>query len=140
MTIYFTNRFYKHLIDLQKNKSYAAVLDDICDYFSDKNIQELHQTRDIISNSSGTYSLHKFRVANSVMNKGKSASFRCIGACFVKDELIVLDTIYPKTGSDGIENLTKETYKEIATNIKDALISGSLYTLILSNKSFKKIL
>src|ERR1035437_6880409 len=113
MIIYCTRIFYTEIHKLKKNNSYAAIIDDVCDYFKDKDINELHITRDIISSANKIYSLNKYRIVNSLLNKGKSSSYRCISGCFVQKKYIILDTIYPKTGSDGFDNLTKETYKRI---------------------------
>jgi hypothetical protein len=82
------------------------------------------------------YSLNKYRILNSISNKGKSSSYRCICACHVKAGLIVLDTIYPKTGSEAVDNLTKEAYKEIAKNIKESLHKRHLYILDLIGQKF----
>ena len=55
------------------------------------------------------------------MNKGKSGSYRCISVCLPKENKIFLDTIYPKTGSDGHDNLTKEAYKDCAKRVNEAI-------------------
>lgn len=139
MRVHCSYRFYEQLQELSKNNSYSAILTDICDYFKDKSVGELHITKDIIQSSSKTYSLNKYRIINSKSNKGKSSSYRCICGCFVKDNVIILDTIYPKTGSEGIDNLSKETYKEIAKNIKQAIEQNLLYTLNLDTQIFHRI-
>lgn len=139
MRVHCSYRFYEQLQELSKNNSYSAILTDICDYFKDKSVGELHITKDIIQSSSKTYSLNKYRIINSKSNKGKSSSYRCIRGCFVKDNVIILDTIYPKTGSEGIDNLSKETYKEIAKNIKQAIEQNLLYTLNLDTQIFHRI-
>lgn len=138
MLVYCTERFYQQVTNLKKNNSNAAIITDICDYFTDKNISELHFTKDIILSSANTYSLNKYRIINSLSNKGKSSSYRCICGCYLKSDFLILDTIYPKTGSDGIDNLTKETYKEIAQNIKNAIQNNVLYILDLDKKTFSK--
>ena len=111
MIVYCSFRFYEQVCELKKNNSYAAIVTDICDYFKDKNISELHMTKDIIQSAANIYSLNKFRIINSLSNKGKGSSYRCLCGCYPKVNFIVLDTIYPKTGSEGIDNLSKEAYK-----------------------------
>jgi len=139
MVIYCTSSFHEQLYSLQKNKSYVNIINDIFDFFANKNIEELHITKDIISNVSGTYSLNKYRIANSAMGRGKRGSYRCICVCLPKENKIFLGTIYPKTGAEGIDNLTKEAYKAYASDIKDAIKSGILYELNISTQSFVKI-
>lgn len=117
MIIHCTPRFISDIEELQKKNSYSQVLIDVCNYFSDKSILELHLTRDIIQNSQGKYSLNKFRIMNSSMKKGKSGSYRCITVVLPEKDSIYLGRIYPKTGSEGIDNLTKEEYKEIAKQV-----------------------
>lgn len=134
MVLYCTERFKQQVADLEKKNSYSAIITDICDYFKDKNTSELHITKDIIRSSTNTYSINKYRIGNSLTNKGKSSSYRCISGCFVKKDYLVLDTIYPKTGSDGIDNLSAEKYKEIAVNIKNSIENNSLYELDLKLK------
>jgi hypothetical protein len=96
----------------------------------------LNITKDIIQSSANVYSLNKFRIINSLSNKGKSSSYRCLCGCYTKGNFVVLDTIYPKTGSEGIDNLSKERYKEIALNIKNALHEKELYCLNLITQEF----
>ena len=139
MVIYCTNSFYEQLHILQKNKSYVNVMSDICDFFTDKNIEELHITKDIISNATGTYSLNKYRIANSAMARGKRGSYRCICVCLPKENKIYLETVYPKTGAEGAENLTKEAYKACAANVKEAIKNNKLFELMISSRSWIKI-
>jgi|GEM_PF-1622738 len=138
MTIYCTPNFCKQIAELAKNKSYASVLADVCDYFKDKNIHELHITKAVIRTSPSIYSINKYRIINSLSNKGKSSSYRCICGCYVKNDLIILDTIYPKTGSEGIDNLSKEQYTNIATSIKDAVSVNDLAILDIGNQQITK--
>ncbi|MDI9340716.1 MAG: hypothetical protein QM534_09090 [Sediminibacterium sp.] len=137
MTVYCTPQFEDNIKELQKNNSYSNILKDVCSYFNDKNVQELHLTRDIIQNIAGKYSLNKFRIMNSSMNKGKSGSYRCISVVMVDLDSIYLGRIYPKTGGDGIDNLSKEAYKDIAAYIKDCIKSKSLKKLCPKECIFK---
>lgn len=139
MTLYITVDFQQQVKELAKKNSYANILDDICNFFLDKDIKELHVMRDIIQNSTNTYSLNKFRISNSIMQKGKSGSYRCICACFPTKDIVVLGSIYPKTGSDGIDNLPKQEYKNIAKSIQKALSTRELLTLDFSTGTIKKV-
>ena len=139
MVVYCTTAFHEQIFKLQKNNSYINILNDLCDYFSDKDISELHITRDIISNNTGIYSLNKYRIANSSMNKGKSGSYRCISVCLPKENKLFLDTIYPKTGSDGFDNLTKEAYKDCAKRVNEAIKKNTYFEIDIVNKNIKKL-
>lgn len=48
MKVYCSQRFYEQIQELSKNNSYSAILTDVCDYFKDKSVGELHITKDII--------------------------------------------------------------------------------------------
>jgi hypothetical protein len=139
MNIYCTERFESNFVNLQKNNSYSEILNDICTYFLDKNISELHITKDIIHNAKGKYSLNKYRIMNSKMNKGKSSSYRCIAVCLPEMNILYLGAIYPKTGSDSIDNLTKEEYKEIAGYIKDTINNRKYKILDLNQRKLVEI-
>ncbi len=135
MIVYCTERFLKNILELKKNNSYSGILEDVCDYFLDKSIAELHITRDIIQNSKGTYSLNKYRIMNSTMNKGKSGSYRCITVVLPLQNSIYLATIYPKTGSDGIDNLTVSACKEIAKYVQQSILGNQLKVLDIINRT-----
>jgi hypothetical protein len=122
-----------------RNNSYKAIIEDVCSFFREKSISELHLMKDILNNSPGIYSLNKYRIINSLTNKGKSSSYRCICVCLPKNETIYLDTIYPKTGSSGTENLTKEAYKSIARNIKKSIEEKELFQVDTTKQTFAKI-
>ncbi len=139
MKIYCTQHFIDTIQHLSKNKSYKAILEDVCVFFADKGIEELHIMNDIINRFLGKYSLNKYRISNSLTNKGKSASYRCICVCLPKQKAIYLDTIYPKTGSFGAENLTKEAYKEIAKNVQLAIAVNKLFMLNIETKEIAAV-
>ncbi len=138
MKIYCTPQFIKELEKLQRNNSYRAILDDVCGFLSDKNVEELHVMVDILSKSPGIYSLNKHRIANSLSNQGKSGSYRCICVCMPKEDCIYLGYIYPKAGSQGRDNLEKEDYKRIAASVQKAKVADDLFELDLTKKSYKK--
>lgn len=129
MNVFCTFSFEKQIRKLERNGSYSAVLNDVCKFLSEKNIEELHKMNDILRTTPGTYSLNKYRITNSLTNKGKSSSYRCICVCLPKNDSIYLDTIYPKTGSQGKENLDKDAYKKIAANIAAAIQQAELLRL-----------
>lgn len=140
MKVYCTVDFIAAIEKLQKNNSYTDVLTDVCDYLSDKDIIELHQIKDILRKTDGIYSLNKYRIANSQMNQGKSGSYRCICVCLPQKDEIYLGYIYPKTGAEGKDNLTKEDYKNIAATIQNSIQSSKLYVLDIVNKKYKYVL
>ncbi|MBS1592909.1 MAG: hypothetical protein JST90_01205 [Bacteroidetes bacterium] len=129
MKVLCTQNFIDCIARLAGNNSYSAVLDDVCAFLSDKDIQELHQMKDLLRITPGKYSLNKYRIKNSLTNKGKSSSYRCIAVCLPEVDEIYLDTIYPKTGSQGQENLDKERYKSIAKNVQASISGNELFEL-----------
>ena len=139
MKIYCTQNFLDCINKLQSNNSYQSVTGDVCSFLKEKNITELHQIKDILNTTPGIYSLNKYRIINSLTNKGKSSSYRCICVCLPKNDSIYLDTIYPKTGSSGTDNLTKEAYKSIAKNIKNCIEKNDLFRLDIERQIFIKL-
>jgi hypothetical protein len=138
MKVYCTPQFIKEIEKLQRNNSYCAVLDDVCSFLADKNIEELHQIVDILNKAPGIYSLNKYRIANSTGNQGKSGSYRCICMCLPKENSIYLGYIYPKTGSVGRDNLSKEDYKRIVVSISKAKADDELFELDINKGKFEK--
>ena len=139
MKVYCTQHFRDNLKKLARNNSYATIISDVCSFLEDKSLSELHQMNDIINVAPGKYSLNKYRVINSLTNKGKSSSYRCISVCLPEEDSIYLDTIYPKTGSEGKDNLDKQEYKSIAANVMKARKTNDLYSLDVKTKSFERV-
>lgn len=138
MIVYCTPAFISQANKLSKNSSYSSVFSDVSDFLKDKTIGELHKIKDIICQHPGIYSINKYRICNSIMNKGKSGSYRCISACHPAKKFIVLGFIYPKTGSERAINLSKKEYKDIAAEIKNAIASKNLSILNLDSNLLTK--
>ncbi|MFN8322268.1 MAG: hypothetical protein U0T74_06370 [Chitinophagales bacterium] len=138
MKVYCTPQFIKQIEKLQRNNSYSAVLEDVCSFLSDKNIEELHLMVDLLQKAPNFYSLNKYRITNGVSNQGKSGSYRCICVCLPKQDGIYLGYIYPKAGSQGKENLTKEEFKAIAVSVDKAIKADDLYELNIAEKKYSK--
>lgn len=138
MNVYCTPHFIKEIEKLQRNNSYRAVLNDVCEFLADKNTAELHLMVDIINKTPDIYSVNKHRIANSLSNQGKSGSYRCICVCLPKEDSIYLGYIYPKSGSQGRDNLEKEDYKRIAVSVSQAIATNDLYELDLTKRTYKK--
>jgi hypothetical protein len=139
MKVYCTQHFRDNLKKLARNSSYAAIVTDVCSFLQDKSLSELHQMNDIINVAPGKYSLNKYRIINSLTNKGKSSSYRCISVCLPEEDCVYLDTIYPKTGSEGKDNLDKKEYKAIAANVAIARKANDLYLLDIKKGQFEAI-
>lgn len=135
MEVFCTPSFHADIHKLQKNNSYSRILEDVCSYLADKNISELHLTRDLITHINGKYSLNKYRVPNCLINKGKSGSYRCICVCLPVENQIYLGKIYPKTGTDGADNLDKKEYKIIAAQISKAIQENNLYVISIEKQT-----
>ncbi|HRG89736.1 MAG TPA: hypothetical protein PLW44_11995 [Chitinophagales bacterium] len=139
MTVYCIADFITTIEKLQANNSYSGVLTDVCDFLADKDIAELHQIKDILRKTDGIYSLNKYRIINSKTNKGKSGSYRCVCVCLPQKDEIYLGYIYPKTGSQGKENLTAQDFKNIAKAVQVAISTSNLYVLDIISKKYKKL-
>ncbi len=134
MKVYCTPRFIREIQHLSKNKSYIGVLEDLCNHFKDKTIDEVHIILPL-QRIPGKFSVNKHRIQNE--GRGKSSSYRCILICYPEKDRVYLGTIYPKTGSEGKGNLKKEEYKAIAGEIMKAVASNDLYLLDLENQEYK---
>lgn len=54
--------------------------------------------------------------------------------CNVKSDKIFIDFMYPKTGSEGSDNVTKEGIEDIAINITNSIKLGDIYEIDLKNE------
>lgn len=134
MKVFCTGSFLSIINNLEKKNNYSDIFKDVCLYFSDKSIEELHITKDVLRNSPGISSINKYRIPNSSIGIGKRGSYRCISMCNVKSDKIFIDFIYPKTGSEGSDNVTKEGIKDIAINITNSVQSGEIYEIDLQHE------
>jgi hypothetical protein len=105
----FKNEFEK----LIRNNSYSSIEKDVIKYFFNKNIQEL--SSGIRLNNSDTIPFIKKRV------KGRGG-FRFYFLLIIKDEILYLMFVHPKSGSLGFDNITDESktilYKKVLESIK----------------------
>lgn len=134
MKVFCTGSFLSIINNFEKKNNYSNIFKDVCLYFSDKNIEELHITKDVLRNSPGISSINKYRIPNSSIGIGKRGSYRCISMCNVKSDKIFIDFMYPKTGSEGSDNVTKEGIKDIAINITNSIKLGDIYEIDLKNE------
>lgn len=139
MKVYCTPTFIANISSLEKNKSYQSIFSDVCVYFQDKNIQELHITKDILRTSPGITSLNKYRIPNESMGIGKRGSFRCLCMCNVKTDSVYIDYIYPKSGSEGSDNLTKDGIKTLSKGIVDTINKGDYFEIDIDKKQIKDL-
>ncbi len=134
MKIFCTQDFLNKINTLEKKNNYSNIFEDVCDYFSDKNIEELHITKELLRNSPGISSINKYRIPNSSIGIGKRGSYRCISMCNVNADRVYIDFIYPKTGSEGSDNITKEGIKKISKDIINSINNGTIYQIDILNK------
>lgn len=109
-----TSTFRKSLKDLlskQKN-GYRSIVNDICNEFLGKSIQDILSNRDqiIVENS---FNVIKLRVPNSGLSRSKRDGFRLIYlARKDRDEVIFL-YVFPKTGPMKIGNIGPQKLHEL---------------------------
>lgn len=115
-----------------KKKAYSSIESDIIGYFFNKEIQELISgTR--LNNSDNTPYIKK--------RLNGSGGFRIYFLLIIKDEMLYLMYLHPKTGSLGYENITDESkallYKKVLACIK----TKNLFVVTVENKalSFNKL-
>jgi hypothetical protein len=137
MTLYCTPDFIEKINDLEKKKNYASIFSDVCCYFQNKNIEELHITKEILRCSPGITSVNKYRISSDSMGAGKRSSYRCICMCNVPSDKIYIDFIYPKTGSEGSENLTKDGIKKISKDIIKSIQNNKIFEIDFNKKQIK---
>ena len=85
---------------LKKNKSYSSIEQDTIDYFFEKEIHQL--TSGIRLNNSDVAPYIKKRLNGS-------GGFRIYFLIVLKDEILYLMFLHPKTGSLGYDNITNES-------------------------------
>lgn len=134
MKVYCTSRFISEFTDLEKKNNYASIFEDVCCYFQNKNIQELHITKDILRITPNVVSLNKYRIPNNSMGIGKRGSFRCICMCNIASDAVYIDYIYPKSGSDGSDNVTKDGIKLIIGNINSSIKQGQILIIDIEKR------
>lgn len=112
-------------------KKYPTIKRDICNEFNGLSFEEIFQKKYVLKDS-GNHKILKIRIANSEQNKGKSAGFRLIAILDKNKELIVFISIYPKVGSDGKDNLSKEELKACLNIYKKETSLNTLKEFTLS--------
>jgi len=117
MEYFYLPSFKAAIKKLKKKKAYKKIVADLTFFLSNKTKDQLLQTGILISKD-GLFTLHKFRLKNSVSGKGSSSGFRFYLALTISDnDNVILCSIYSKDGSQGKENLTAKEVIEILKSI-----------------------
>jgi len=128
MKIFCLEDFKVQFEKLRKKNSYSTVEADIIEYFFNKEIKELISgTR--LNNSDDTPYIKK--------RLNGSGGFRIYFLLVVKDDIIYLVFLHPKTGSLGYENISDESkallYKKVLNSIK----TNNLYEVVLDKNKLQ---
>ena len=128
MKIFCLEDFKVQFEKLRKKNSYSTVEADIIEYFFNKEIKELISgTR--LNNSDDTPYIKK--------RLNGSGGFRIYFLLVVKDDIIYLMFLHPKTGSLGYENISDESkallYKKVLNSIK----TNNLYEVVLDKNKLQ---
>ena len=124
MQYFFHELFITKVKKLLKKKSYKDCELAIIESVFCLSFEEIKATCSALRlNPSATNPIAKLRIN---FDKGKSSSYRLYAYLVVKDENFYFAYIYPKTGAEGQNSLTKEEemniIKEILTNIKEGKV------------------
>jgi hypothetical protein len=131
MKIYCIEDFKRNVERLVRNKSYSSLQRDIIEYFfSGKGIQEVKSgTR--LNNSDETPYIKK--------RLNGSGGYRIYYLLvFVKDSVYLM-YVHPKTGSMGIDNLTRETIRSLYRKVYECIETKDLY-LVQTSKDKSKLI
>jgi mRNA-degrading endonuclease RelE of RelBE toxin-antitoxin system len=134
------NRFYsisdfRNSIDAyckKDNLGYKNCKEDICNFFSNKDIQTIFSQPYLII-SSTDYRLIKSRIINSYYNEGKSGGYRIYYYVNRKTECIYFLEFYPKKGRYGRDNLTNTELKILIKNFNNEKQSNLLLEHDINN-------
>src|SRR5882757_11254341 len=100
MTILCIEDFKVEFEKLKKKNSYSSIEKDIVDYFFDREIQELKSGARL--NNSDDIPYIKKRLNGS-------GGFRTYYLLVIKNEIVYLMFVHPKTGSMGYDNITDDS-------------------------------
>ena len=93
---------------LKKPKDgYTSVVNDICNDFKEKTIDEIRNNRDMVFDDK-TYRIVKLRLPNSLQKLSKSNGFRLIYYVNKKKDEVVFLYVYPKRGNLGLITISQE--------------------------------
>lgn len=124
MHVYCTERFKVEFFKLLAKKQYAALEQDLIDYFFFKKIEEL---------ISGTNLNNSLKTPYLKKRINGSGGYRVYFLVLIKEENIYLIFVHPKTGPYGASNIKDSSktmlYKEILEKIK----TNDLYVMHVEN-------
>lgn len=128
MDLFCTEDFYTTYNSLIRQKAYRGLEEEMCNYFIDKNIEDLLSGTRL--NNSNTRPLIKKRISGS-------GGYRIYYLLQISDSIALLLFIHPKTGPDGGENITDEHYKKISKDAIEALKNKTYWAVSKVEDSYK---
>lgn len=111
---YSTSTFRKSLKDLlsKRKNGYSSIVNDICNEFLGKTIQQILSNRDqiVIEDS---FSVIKLRLPNSGLSRSKRDGFRLIYLARKDRNEVIFLYVFPKTGPMKIDNIGPQTLHDL---------------------------
>jgi len=131
MTILCIEDFKVEFEKLKKKNSYSSIEKDIVDYFFDREIQELKSGARL--NNSDDIPYIKKRLNGS-------GGFRTYYLLVIKNEIVYLMFVHPKTGSMGYDNITDDSKALLYKKVLECIKTNNLYKVTVENSklTFKK--
>ena len=124
MKLFCIEEFKTEFEKLKKKNSYSTIEQDIIEYFFNKEIHELLSGTRL--NNSDTTPYIKKRL------KG-SGGFRIYFLMIIKEAMIYLMFLHPKTGSLGYENITDESKTLLYKKVLDCIKYNKLLMITVEN-------
>lgn len=128
MQIYCIENFKKEFIKLISKSSYKHLESEVIDYFFNKPLKSLLSGVRLNNNDEAPYI--KKRI-------GGRGGFRCYFLILIKNELLYLMFVHPKSGSRGADNITDESKALIYKEVLHSIESNQLYILTLNENRDK---
>ena len=132
---YYTISSFRQSIECLTKKpkdGYMTVVDDICNALQNMPDNILRDTNDRIKMFE-EYRIIKLRLPNKGLKLAKANGFRLIYWVSMKRDNIVLLHIYPKRGSQGIENIADKEYDRLLTQMIQESQTNTLQLVDIDN-------
>lgn len=128
MPIFCIEDFKKQFEKLIPKNSYKGLESEIIDYFFGKPIKDLCSGTRLNNNSENPYIKKRL--------KGRGG-FRCYFLILIKNELLYLMFVHPKTGSMGASNLNDKSRSYLYKEVLECIKQQNLYSLRLNDEENK---
>jgi hypothetical protein len=126
MEIFSLSLFKDEYEKLCKKNSYKNLPQELCNYFSDKKIDEI---------LSGTRLNHSQDEPYIKKRLSGSGGYRIYFLIIIRQQKVFLMFVHPKTGSLGSDDITDESKAKIYKDVLEAIKTNTLYKVILKNNN-----